>query len=408
MKKLNKVLFLLFASWCTAQNYTGKLHPVVTDGLTKIVVEPELRSALQNNWDYFRILDSKGNEVPYALDTGTISDSGSVVKDLKILSKSSIPNVSTSIIIANESRIKFDLLTLTIANTEVVKTYSISGSDDQNQWYGLLNNETVDDLYSSTATEVKRDFRFPLNNYKFLRIDFVDKKSLPIQVLSAAVTVNLDAQDLALVELKDFKQKITQNKSEKTTIIDLQFNNKQVIDGLKFSISEPQFYRRNAVVVVNRTRLKNRKQENYREPVASFQLNSKTQNQFRINEIFEKNITIEIENQDSSPLVIDEIKFFQESVALISELKAGEKYTIVVDSALSEPKYDLSYLDDIIQTQFSETQITNLEKYNSKNKEKTEDLFWKTPLFMWVCIGFALVVIAYFSKGLLKDLGSNQ
>lgn len=408
MKKLNKVLFLLFASWCTAQNYTGNLQPIVTDGLTKIVVEPELRSALQNNWDYFRILDSKRNEVPYALDTGTISGTGSVVKDLKILSKSNIPNVSTSIIIANESRIKFDLLTLTIANTEVVKTYSISGSDDQNQWYGLVNNETADGLYSSTATEVKRDFSFPLNNYKFLRIDFVDKKSLPIQVLSAAVTVNLDAQDLALVELKDLKQKITQNKSEKTTRIDLHFKTKQVIDGLKFSISEPQFYRRNAEIVVNKTRLRNRKQENYRESVTSFQLNSKTQNQFRINEIFEKNITIEIENQDSSPLVIDEIKLFQESVALISELKAGENYTILVDSTLSAPKYDLSYLDDIIQTQFSETQITNLEKYNSKNKEKTEDLFWKTPLFMWICIGFALVVIAYFSKGLLKDLGNNR
>lgn len=408
MKKLNKVLFLLFTSWCTAQNYTGNLQPIVTDGLTKIVVEPELISALQNNWDYFRILDSKGNEVPYALNTRTISGRGSVIKDLKILSKSSIPNVSTSIIIANESRIKFDLLTLTIANTEVVKTYSISGSDDQNQWYGLVNNETVDGLYSSTATDVKRDFSFPLNNYKFLRIDFVDKKSLPIQVLSASVTVNLDAQDLALVELKDFQQTISQNKSEKTTIIDLQFKTKQVINGLKFNISDPQFYRRNADIVVNKTRLRNRKQENYRESVTSFQLNSKTQNQFRINEIFEKNITIEIENQDSSPLVIDEIKLLQESVALISELKAGENYTIVVDSTLSAPKYDLSYLGDIIQTQFSETQITNLEKYNSTNKEKTEDLFWKTPLFMWICIGFALVVIAYFSKGLLKDLGSNQ
>ena len=408
MKNLNKVLFLLFASWCTAQNYTGNLQPVATDGLTKIVVEPELRSALQNNWDYFRILDTKGNEVPYAFDTRTISGTGSVLKEFKILSKSSIPNVSTSIIIANESRIKFDLLTLTIANTEVVKTYSISGSDDQNQWYGLVNNETVDGLYSSTATEVRRDFSFPLNNYKFLRIDFVDKKSLPIQVLSASVTVEMDAQDLALVELKDLQQTITQNKSEKTTIIDLQFKTKQVINGLKFNISDPQFYRRNADIVVNKTRLRNRKQENYQESVTSFQLNSKTQNQFRINDIFEKNITIEIENQDSSPLVIDEIKLFQESVALISELKAGEKYTILVDSTLSAPKYDLSYLDDIIHTQFSESQITNLEKYNSKNKEKTEDLFWKTPLFMWVCIGFALVVIAYFSKGLLKDLGNNQ
>lgn len=408
MKKFNKVLFLLFTSWCTAQNYTGNLQPVAKDGLTKIVVEPELRSALQNNWDYFRILDSKGNEVPYAVNTRKTSEKGTVIRDLKILSKSSSPNVSTSIIIANETKTKFDQLTLTIANTEVVKTYSISGSDDQNQWYGLVNNETVGDLYSSTATEVKRDFSFPLNNYKFLRIDFVDKKSLPIQVLSASATINVDAQNLALLELKDFKQTITQNKSEKTTIIDLQFKTKQVIDGLKFNISEPQFYRRNAEILVNKTRLRNRKQESYRESVASFQLNSKTQNQFRITEVFEKNMSIEIENQDSSPLVINEIKLFQEPVSLISELKASEKYTIVVDSTLSTPQYDLSYLDDTIQAPLPETQITNLEKYNAKNKENTEDSFWKTPLFMWICIGFALVVIAYFSKGLLKDLGNNQ
>ena len=408
MKKFNKVLFLLIASWCTAQNYTGKLQPVTKDGLTKIVLEPELRSALQNNLGYFRILDSKGNEVPYALHTRTISNRGSVVKGLKILSKNSIPNVSTSIIIANEARTKFDMMTLAIANTNVVKTYSISGSDDQNQWYGLVNNETVGDLYSSTATEVKRDFNFPLNNYQFLRIDFVDKKSLPIQVLSASVETDRDAQNVALLELKDFQQTITQNKSEKTTIIDLTFKTKQVIDGLKFSISEPKFYRRNAEMVVNKTRLKNRKQEIYRESVASFQLNSKTQNQFRITEIFEKNITIEIENQDNSPLIIDEIKLFQEQVSFISELKASEKYTIIIDSTLLVPKYDLSYLEDTILTPLTETQITTLEKYNASNKESIEDSFWKTPLFMWICIGFALVVIAYFSKGLLKDLGNNQ
>lgn len=408
MKNLNKVLFLLIASWCSAQNYTGKLQPIAKDGLIKITVKPELRSALQNNWDYFRILDSKGNEVPYALNNRTNFNSGTVVKDLKILSKSNIPNVSTSIIIANEIAIKLDHLNLIIANTEVVKTYSISGSDDQNQWYGLVYNEIANDLQSPTATQVVKNFRFPLNNYKFLKFDFVDKKSLPIQILSASVTTNLDAQNIALLELKDFQQTITQNKREKTTIIDLQFKTKQVIDGLKFNISEPQFYRRNAEILVNRIRLRNRKQENYRESVARFQLNSKTQNQFRITEIFEKNIIIQIENQDSSPLVMDEIKLFQEPVSFISELKASEKYTIIVDSTLSSPKYDLSYLEDTNQTPLPETQITNLENYNANSKETTKNSFWKTPLFMWICIGFALVVIAFFSKGLLKDLGNNQ
>ena len=59
--KVFKVLFLMIAAWSSAQNFTGTLQPVEKDGLTQIIVQPELLSALQNNWDYFRILDSKKN-----------------------------------------------------------------------------------------------------------------------------------------------------------------------------------------------------------------------------------------------------------------------------------------------------------------------------------------------------------
>lgn len=408
VKKLSSILILLITGFYSAQSYTGILQPVPKNGLTTIEIEPALRSALQNNWDYFRILDSKGNEVPYALQSRTSSIQESITKDLEIISKSSIPNVSTSIIIANESGEKFDGLTLKIANTEVVKTYSISGSDDQNQWYGLVNNETVGDLQSSSATYVEQDFQFPLNTYKFLRIDFVDKKSLPIQVLAASIRMNLNAQNVSLIEIKDFQKSITHDKKEKKTIITVEFKTPQVINGLNFKISDPQFYLRNAEILVERNRLRNRKKENYRESVASLQLNSKTQNQFRLNEIFEKNISIIIENQDSSPLVIDDLKLFQESVSLIAELKSSGEYKIIVDSTLSTPQYDLSFVDVNMESPTSSTQILNLEKYNEDNIQNSQESFWKSSLFMWICIGFALMVIAYFSRGLLKDLGNNE
>lgn len=408
MKKLNSILILLIASCCSAQNYVGNLQPVSTDGLTKIIVKPELRSALQDNWSYFRILDSKKNEVPYVISSVNNSGTESTVENLKIIAKNSIPNVSTSIIIANEKRLKLDNLYLLIANTEVMKTYSISGSNDQNQWYGLMSNETANDLQSATSTQVERNFRFPLNNYQFIKIDFVDKKSLPIQVLSASLKITQNLQKTPLVELKDFQKTISENKSAKTTRIDLQFKTKQVIDGLKFSISGPKYYLRNAEITINKTRFKKRKKEDYTESIASFQLNSKTENQFRIGELFEKNITIEIQNQDNSPLVIDDIKLFQEPVSLISDLKTAEKYTIIIDSTLSSPQYDLSYFDNNMQIQLPETSITDITESNLQNQETTKDSFLKSPVFMWICIGLALIVIAYFSMGLLKDLGKKE
>ena len=398
----------MFAAWSSAQNYTATLQPVEKDGLTKIRVQPELLSALQNNWNYFRILDSKKNEVPYVLNPSLNSTGESVVENFKIVAVNTLPNISTSVIISNEKAVKLDQLNLTIANTNVDKIYSISGSNDQNQWYGLVYNESLSNLESTTNTRVLKSFRFPLNNYKFLKFEFVDKKSLPIQVLAASLKSNQTTQDASLIQLKNFKQTISQNKTDKTTRIDIAFNSEQVINGLKFTISAPQFFLRNAALVVNKTRTVKREQQNYSESLVDFQLNSKAKNQFKFGEIFEKQLSIIIQNEDNLPLEIADIQFFQEPVLLISELKTGEKYSIIIDSTLSKPRYDLSNFEENVQSQVPEINIANLAKVSSSNKNSIKDTFWKTPLFMWLCIGFALLVIGYFSLGLLKDLGKND
>ncbi|KIA90547.1 hypothetical protein [Kaistella jeonii] len=406
--KVFKVLFLMIAAWSSAQNFTGTLQPVEKDGLTQIIVQPELLSALQNNWDHFRILDSKKNEVPYVLNPNLSSNKKSVVENLKIVAVNTLPNISTSVIISNENAVKIDQLNLTIANTNVGKIYSISGSNDQNQWYGLVYNESLNDLESATNTEVLKNFRFPLNNYKFLKFEFVDKKSLPIQVLAASLKSDQATQEVPLIQLKNFKQTVSQNKTDKTTRIDIAFNSKQVINGLKFTISAPQFYLRDAAILVNRTKVVKREEKNYLESLVDFQLNSKAPNQFKFGEIFEKNLSIIIQNEDNLPLQISDIQFFQEPVLLISELKAGEKYNIVIDSTLLRPRYDLSNFEENVQSQLQQTEISNLSKVTAINHNKNENVFWRTPLFMWLCIGLALLVIGYFSMGLLKDLGKND
>lgn len=406
--KIFRILFFLTVGWSSAQNFTAALQPAEKDGLTKINVQPELLSALQNNWNYFRILDAHKNEVPYVLNPNLSSTGKSVVENLKIVAVNTLPNISTSVIISNENAVKLDQLNLTIANTNVEKIYSISGSNDQNQWYGLVYNESLNDLESSTNTQVLKNFRFPLNNYRFLKFEFVDKKSLPIQVLAASLKSDQSTREVPLIQLKNFKQIISENKTDKTTKIDISFNSKQVMNGIRFKISAPQFYLREAAILVTRTRVVKRQELTYKWSLVDFQLNSKAQNQFKFGEIFEKNISIVIQNEDNLPLEIADIEIFQEPVLLISELKAGEKYSILIDSNLSKPRYDLSNFEENVQTQLPEINIVNLAKISSSNKDTIKNAFWKTPLFMWICIGFALLVIGYFSLGLLKDLGKND
>lgn len=406
--KIFKILMVFFAGCIGAQNFTAKLQPVQKDGLTKITTSPELRSALNNNWNNFRILDSKKREVPYVLDDATPATKENKSKILPILAVKKIADSVTSVIVSNQNSLKLDHLRLSIANTNVQKTYSISGSNDQNNWYGLVYNEMVNDLESSTKTQVEKDFRFPLNQYQFLKFDFVDKKSLPIEVLSVAVNSAVENNSTPLIQLKNFQQNIIQNSKEKTTTINLSFDSPQVINGLKFTIREPKFYLRNATIYIDKIRTVKRREESYKMPVTDFQLNSKAQNQFRIGEIFEKTISIVIENEDNQALEISEIQLFQEPVSLIADLRSSEKYTVLIDPKLTKPNYDLSYFERNLQTQLPETSIVNLEKNKSSEKEIVADAFWKTPLFMWISIAIALLVIGYFSMGLLKDLGKNE
>lgn len=103
-----------------AQNYQGKINKVAENGLHQILINPEFRSASENNLDFLRIFDSKNNEVPYVIYEGKSNNSSS--KNFNIISKTAVPNVATSIIISNENTLNIDHLTLKIANTDVEKS----------------------------------------------------------------------------------------------------------------------------------------------------------------------------------------------------------------------------------------------------------------------------------------------
>lgn len=405
MKKLISLVFLLIISFSLAQNYQGKINKVSENGLHQILLTPEVRSASQNNIHFLRIFDSKNNEVPYVIYEGKSNNSS--LKNFTILSKTAVPNVATSVIISNENALNLDNLTLKIANTSVDKKYNISGSNDQKEWFGLVSNQLISDLNESGKTSVVQNFSFPLNNYKFLKFDFIDKNSLPINILEASLEENHSVNQ-SKTELQNFTQKIETDKKLKQTKITITFPNPQVIDGIGFDIASPSYYLRDARILINKTRAYKKSTENYVENISAFQLNSKSKNRFDVQSFFAKELTIEIDNLDNPALEITKINLFQSPVSILADLKSNENYTLKIDSTWSAPQYDLANSGIDFNQNYPVATISKLEKLEQSKSKETEKSFWQTPLFMWICIVLAVAIIGYFAVGLVKDMNKEN
>jgi len=405
MKKLISLIPILIASFSLAQNYQGKINKVSENGLHKILLTPEVRSASQNNIDFLRIFDAKNNEVPYVIYEGKSNNSS--LKNFIIISKTAVPHVATSVIISNENALNLDQLNLKIANTSVDKKYNISGSNDQKEWFGLVSNKIISDLNEAGKTSVERNFSFPLNNYKFLKFDFIDKNSLPINVLEASLKENRSVNQ-SKTELQNFNQKIETDKKQKQTRITITFQSPQVIDGIGFDISSPSYYLRDARILINKTRVYKKSSEDYIENISAFQLNSKSKNRFDVQSFFAKEFIIEIDNQDNPALEIKTIHLFQSPVSILTDLKSNENYTLKIDSTWSAPQYDLANSGIDFNQNYPVATLSKLEKLEQTKSKEEAKTFWQTPLFMWICIVLAVAIIGYFAVGLIKDMNREN
>ena len=405
MKKIFSLLLALFLGLIhQAQTYKGNLEPIKQNSFHRISLNPDIRSVMGNNLDFVRIKDAKNNEIPFIEFISKSKNSD--FQGFNIISN--LSNDKESIfIIENKKTEDIELLTLKIANNDLQKTYSISGSNDQKDWFGLVNNQQIGEMAQTNGTFVEKDFVFPRNNYKFLKFVFSNKNSLPINVLSFG-SYKSRKQYAEKAILQGFEQKIKQKKKKKKTVIHIKFPEKQMVDAILFKITSPSFYLRNATIKVLKTKINKNKKEKYEAEIADFQLNSKLVNQFSLTNLYEKEFNIELENQDNQPLEISKIQLFQEPLNIVADLKSGESYQIEIDSTLETPQYDLANFSDKIPNNLPEVNILNFKKsINSENLE-TGKSFWQSSLFMWICIVFAVVVILYFAAGMLKDMGKEE
>ena len=406
--KRNKFIVVLFAvNTLLAQHQTtAKIETVKESGLHKIVLPAEIRSFSKEELGDFRILDTKGIEVPYFILQENNETASNSFLECKILSKTAIPKNKTTLIFENP-KTSIDKIVLSITNSDVTKPYSISGSNDQKEWFGLVNNSLLNGLENNEATSIFKTILLPLTSYRYLKINFNDKKTLPINVLKIGFFTNKTSNP-KMEEIFPKNIQITQFSSPKNTRIEVTFHNPQIVNQISFNITNPNLFQRNAQIYVTKKRAMNHNAGNFPEIVTNFELNSNQKNSFSIPQLFEKEFFIEIENQDNPPLTLAKIRFFQNQVAVIADLKANEKYTVTTgNTKLWSPEYDLENFKDSMNNNLPEAKIYDIKHAVSPKTNARDKSFWQQSWFMWFCIGLGGMAILYFTTNLVKDIKNN-
>jgi hypothetical protein len=388
-----------------AQNTTAKISTVKTAGLHKMVVPTQLRSLSKEDLSDLRIFDTKANEVPYFVDQQKeINQTYAYASAYKIISETKIPKKQTTVIFENPEKTISEVV-LSVANYDGEKTYSLSGSNDQKNWYGINNNKTLSELNAPEDLNVYKTIVFPKSNYRFFKIDLNDKNSSPISIQGIG-KIKMSVQKNNLLPVV-FDQKTMALKLEKKTQIHITANNRQLIDQIQFEITAPKMYDRAVSIYKVIPKKIKHKVVNYPTELASFRLHSGTSNVFNFEPIHENDFYIEIANDDNQPLEIKNVSFFQIPVCIIADLKANESYTIKTGKPdLMLPVYDLENFKSSISNNLPIATITDV-KTKTATVKPIEKTILQQPWFMWGCIIIGGICIVYFARTLIKDM-NNQ
>nr|WP_294790642.1 hypothetical protein [uncultured Mucilaginibacter sp.] len=306
----------------------------------KIYLTPNVFSKLETKYgDDFRLVD-KNNEFVTFIYSPLIPMRPRLVNLPQV---SSAVNTSSLAIFQNSENLVLDHVDLKIRNNSVVRSLNLSGSDDLQTWYAITDNEPVSkETYNDNEDGTfKHTINFPSSNYKFFKVEQVDKKLKPISVLSGSIFLQTPPSkryDTTSVRI------ISQKDSDDVSVVRIVLNKKISSNRLQLVFDGDKYYRRNIAIFENFAGEHKQIFNGYvssdnKSPEVSFESESDV-------------IELLVYNGDNKPLRVKSVTVIQLIPVIASYLKKGQEYSIVFGDPKSGPSaWDVQFFADSLLMQ---------------------------------------------------------
>lgn len=346
------LLLISLLSFSVAAQTTGYTYFCIPDtvkqsGFYKIELTPEINAHVNTAYSDIRIVNKEDKWVPHVVITpAQIRINETVIMDLNFSIRENNP-VNTTILVESPKR-DISNIGLVIKNTAAKRFCTLSGSDDQHNWFVINDSIVLGTAFEEDATDGILRIDFPSSNYKYFRIIIYNNHKDPFHI-NNVVHYTLAAP------IKFPENKITQNP---TTIINQRDSGKisyilvrqqqgYHFNNMSLRLAGPKYFYRKAALYVADT--SGRFLSNTGKLLQSFTISNNSTLQFRTPLSNAPAFYIVIENGDNLPLTVKEVTTSNEETFLAAYLEKGEAYKLIMGNPLAEkPAYDISLLNSAV------------------------------------------------------------
>jgi hypothetical protein len=383
-----------------AQNtarFTAALEPAANTSFYKINLSPALIAHCRNDLYDIRIWDNEsGQQVPYLLKSDASRFFENNFVNFPILSVAKKADKQTHILIKGNHTTPIGNLLLFIKNTDAVRSVTLSGSDNNRNWYVIKENIYLDEYFSNHSDEFIQTLSFPPSKYAFYQLTIIGERILPVNITRAGLyTQQVTEGKYAPVPVKEITQ---QDSSDKKTYISLRLDAPYLIHKISIQCAGPKYF--NRLLEINTTPEKQSIHEN------RFRISSNGNSSFPLKSTKTNKIVLVVHNEDNPPLKITGITCSQLNQSLFTYLEVNKKYSLRFgDSAAGAPAYDLNFFKDSIPAKPPLLAYGPIEVRNPAPLEKKETVI--TKQWMWAIILAAGIGLLLFTIQLARQINKR-
>ncbi len=367
--------------------YQSNKFVVQQNGYHKIELNEQIINLLSASLDNIRLYDTNNKQIKHYLHSA-IPLNPSVKRHTFPFNKTEAKvNSYTSVVVENSQRESIDYFVLHCKAFSNTKTIKISGSQDHEQWFPLVDNCQISYTHNMPIdiTAVKR------SEFNYYKIEIDDFDSAPIIITKVEAETSLFPKDnYVVLQTPIIQQETILIEKDSITYIDFSFSERQYINWLDFQyLANTSIYSLNVELQAKKDSLA------FYEHIQSFQLANGKPNYLIINKLYGQYFRLKIHNYTNQRLTFTNIDAYQLRYSLVANLEkdksyhlrfGGEHHSPLSPTELASSSLDSSNLQVIYPNTIT---MINSNRLNSIFIGENSLISWSS----WYLIGFAIIII---------------
>lgn len=393
---------------------------------TKISYKRKI-NAKQNSWNYFRIPDNlyekaepsladlriyrirqkDSLEVPYLI-SGIWGTEAQMDEYFEILNKTKTDKGYYFTLQREDNQSEISEINLSFDNRNFDWRIDLEGSNDQKEWFGILENYRVLSIQNSKTDFSFENLIFEKTRYKYYRI-LVKTNEKPL--LSEAAFQNDDVlkyQKFNVHKIQNFKVK--NDKKSKTSTAVFSLKNSLPIHSFRIKVeNKNDFYRPISIYAIDTIATEKGKLAEY-SGIADGTLSSlKGADLKSYKEVLAKQMMIVIDNGDNPPLKISEIevKTYENGIVFKAEKSGDYILTYGNQQIIDRPNYDIETFEEKISREKKDTvSLSNemiVKQADNRSKPLMESDYWLSGIMIVL-----ILFLGYFSYKMIAKKSESE